>query len=253
MQGLQRDFMPADLEKELRANGVAGCVAVQADQSEAETLFLLDLAEKHPFIQGVVGWVDLRSAGVESRLAHFAQYPKLKGFRHIVQGEADVNFMLRKEFLRGISFLGQYGFTYDILVYPHQLGAALELARRFPQQKFVIDHLAKPCIKDGFFDGWAVMMRELGQLGNIWCKLSGMVTEADWKHWAYGDLLPYLDHIFQVFQQEKLMFGSDWPVCLLAAGYGEVKGTLENYLDGIPSAEQARIFGGNAVDFYGLQ
>ncbi len=252
MKILQRDFLPADLEKELPSNGVDGCVAVQADQSEAETLFLLDLAEKNNFIKGVVGWADLRSEDLESRLDYFSKYPKLKGFRHIVQGEAEVNFMLRKDLKRGISLLEKYGFTYDILVFPHQLGAALELARHFPQQKFVIDHLAKPYIKDGFFDGWAALMAELGRLENVWCKLSGLVTEADWKGWKYRDFLPYLDHVFQVFKIEKLMYGSDWPVCLLAADYGGVKSIVERYLSSSPEASRAGVWGGNASNFYNL-
>ncbi|MCB0519371.1 MAG: amidohydrolase family protein [Lewinellaceae bacterium] len=252
MKALRRDFMPPKLAAELQANGVAGSVAVQADQSEQETIFLLGLAERHAFIKGVVGWVDLRAENVEERLAHFSTYPKLKGFRHIVQGERDPDFMLGKAFLNGISHLEKYGFTYDILIFPHQLGAALELARQFPRQRFVVDHLAKPRIREGLSDGWAGPMAALGQLGNVWCKLSGMVTEADWNGWKYGDLLPYLDHVVQSFGPQKLMFGSDWPVCLLAGNYTIVKSILDRYLGSLPEAVRMGIWGGNAEAFYRL-
>lgn len=249
---LRRDFLPAELEATLSANGIDGCVAVQAAQSEAETHFLLELAKEHRFIKGVVGWVDFSADDAEARLEYFSGFPKLKGFRHIVQAEPDVNFLLRKPFRQGITLLKQYGFTYDILIYPHQLGAALEFARSFPKQKFVIDHLAKPYIKEGFFDGWAALMAEMGKLGNVWCKLSGMVTEADWENWTLESFRPYLDHVFESFGTERLMFGSDWPVCLLVGSYREVKGILEQYLSSFSEDEKAKIWSGNAIEFYNL-
>lgn len=252
MKALRRDFMPPELAAELQANDVAGSVAVQAGQSEQETIFLLGLAERHAFVKGVVGWVDLRAENVEERLAHFSTYPKLKGFRHIVQAERDPDFMLGKAFLNGISHLEKYGFTYDILIFPHQLGAALELARQFPRQRFVVDHLAKPRIREGLCDGWAGPMAALGQLGNVWCKLSGMVTEANWNGWKYSDLLPYLDHVVQSFGPQKLMFGSDWPVCLLAGNYTIVKSILDRYLGSLTEAAGMGIWGGNAEAFYRL-
>ena len=249
---LQRDFLPTELEKTLAAHGVDGCVAVQADQSEAETHFLIELAVQHDFIKGIVGWVDLRAENIEERLAYFADFPKTKGFRHIVQGESDVNFMLRPDFKRGIASLEKFGFTYDILVFPHQLGAALELAKTFPNQKFVIDHLAKPYIKDGYLEGWAVLMREISRCENVWCKLSGMVTEADWAHWQYENFVPYLDLVCASFGTARLMFGSDWPVCLLGGSYGETKGVLEKHLHTFSPQEQAKIWGGNALEFYNI-
>lgn len=249
---LKRDFLPEELKGTLSANAVDGCISVQAGQSEAETLFLLELAEQYGFIKGVVGWVDLRSGDVEERLEYFSRFPKLKGFRHIVQAEPDVNFMLRKPFMQGIGLLEKYGFTYDILIFPHQLGAALELARSFPRQRFVIDHLAKPYIRDGFFGGWAVLMAELGKLDNVWCKLSGMVTEADWQYWTPEDFRPYLAHVFESFGAGRLMYGSDWPVCLLGGSYKAVEGILEEHLQGFSGDEKDKIWGDNAVEFYDL-
>ncbi len=250
MQVLQRDFLPADLEAEMIANGIIGCVAVQADQSEEETHFLLQLAENHEFIKKVVGWIDLRSPDVAERLAYFSQFEKLAGFRHIVQGEADVNFLLRKDFCRGMASLEQHGFTYDILVFPHQLGAVLEFVRLFPNQKFVIDHLAKPYIKDGHYDGWTALMREIAKQENVYCKVSGMVTEADWQGWKYADFVPYLDLVTEAFGTRRLMFGSDWPVCLLGGSYGDVVGIVRRYFERFSVAEFNGVMGGNGVDFY---
>lgn len=252
MQILQRDFMPAELADLYQELGIDGCIAVQADQSEAETQFLVDLANQHDFIKGVVGWVDLRSPDIEARLVHFAQEPRIKGFRHIVQGESDPNFILRPDFTRGIAHLASYDFTYDILVFPHQLGAVLEFVRRFPGQKFVIDHLAKPYIKDQYYDGWANQMRAIAQSPNVFCKVSGMVTEADWQNWRYEDFIPYLDLVFEAFGFDRLMFGSDWPVCLLGGDYTSVKGTLDQYLKASTPEEQAKFWGQNANSFYHL-
>lgn len=250
MKALQRDFLPADLKPELDARGVDGCIAVQADQSENETNFLLKLAEANDFIRAVVGWVDLQAEDVEERLAHFSQFKKLAGFRHIVQGEQDVNFLLRKNFCRGIAALERQGFTYDILVFPHQLGAVLEFVRHFPRQKFVIDHLAKPYIKDGYFDGWAVLMRAIAKYENVCCKISGMVTEADWQGWKYEDFVPYLEVVTEAFGPGRLMFGSDWPVCLVTGSYGEVMGLVQRYYQSFSEGEKNRIFGKTAEAFY---
>lgn len=253
MQVLQRDFLPSDLALELKANGVAGCVAVQADQSEVETDFLLQLAEKHGFVRKVVGWTDLRSPEVTERLAYFSHFEKLAGFRHIVQGEADVNFLLRKDFCRGISVLERHGFTYDILVFPHHLGAVLEFVRLFPNQKFVIDHLAKPHIKDGYFDGWAALMQEIAKHENVCCKVSGMVTEADWRGWKYADFQPYLDLVTEAFGTQRLMFGSDWPVCLLGGSYEEVMGVVRRYFSEFSEGEQRAVMGENGACFYNVK
>ncbi len=250
MKVLQRDFLPADLQPVLEENGVSGCIAVQADQSVDETHFLLQLAEKHDFIKKVVGWVDLCSGSIAEQLSYFSQYDKLAGFRHIVQGEQDVNFLLGKDFCRGIAALEQYGFTYDLLVFPHHLGAVLEFVRRFPRQKFVIDHLAKPYIRNGYSDGWVLLMREIAKAENVFCKVSGMITEADWRKWKYDDLLPYLHVITEAFGTERLMYGSDWPVCLLAGSYGQVMGVARRYFENLPTPEKSKVFALNALNFY---
>jgi L-fuconolactonase len=250
MSVIRRDFLPSDLVGEMTANGVTGCVVVQADQSEAETDFLLQLAENHVFVKKVVGWADLVSPAIAERLAYFSHYEKLAGFRHIVQGEADVNFLLRKDFCRGIAGLAPHGFTFDILVFPHQLGAVLEFVRKFPNQQFVLDHLAKPYIKAGYFDGWAALVREIAKHENVCCKLSGMVTEADWQAWKYEDFVPYLDLVTAAFGTRRLIFGSDWPVCLLGGSYGEVLGIVQRFFQDFSPAEQAAIFAGNGKNFY---
>lgn len=253
MQEIRRDFLPYDLQKIYEIEGIEGCVAVQVDQTESETEYLLELAKLYDFIKGIVGWIDLRSENIQERLDHFSQFKKLSGFRHIVQGESDVNFLLRKDLMRGIEELLPYNFTYDILVFPHQLGAVLEFVRSHPHQPFVIDHLAKPYIKDGFYDGWALLMRAIARNENVYCKISGMVTEADWDNWTYKDLEPYLDLVLEVFGPDRLMYGSDWPVCLVAANYPMVKGIIEQYLAKLSPDEQAKIWGLNAKRFYKLE
>lgn len=249
---LKKDYLPEQLVPELRAAGMEGCVAVQADQSEAETLFLLELADRHSAVRGVVGWVDLCAENVAERLEFFSRYEKLCGFRHIVQAEADDRFMLRDNFLRGISCLGEFGFTYDILIYPQQLPAAVELVARFPDQRFVIDHIAKPAIREQRNSPWAQHMRQIAQGPNVYCKISGLITEADWERWSADDFKPYLDVVFEAFGVDRLMFGSDWPVCLLAGSYGQVVQLIADYTRKLGEADRDKIFGSNAAHFYGL-
>jgi L-fuconolactonase len=251
MQVIRRDFMPADLKPLLQHNGVAATVAVQADQSEAETDWLLQLASANDFIAGVVGWVDLRSEQLEERLAHYASFPQLKGFRHILQSEEPA-FMLQPAFLRGIGLLQRFGFTYDILIFPHQLEAALQLVRQFPEQPFVIDHLAKPYIKQGLLGEWVHGLRQLAALDHVHCKLSGMVTEADWQRWTAEDLKPYLDGVVEAFGTHRLLFGSDWPVCLVASSYERWLQVVRDYFESFSAEEQAQVFGDNAIRFYNL-
>lgn len=252
MSVLKKDFLPGDLLPELKANGVDGCIAVQADQSEAETQFLLRLAESHPEIHGVVGWVDLRAPNVAERLSSFSQFPKLSGFRHVVQVEADDRFMLRDDFLGGIAALEAFAFSYDILIYPRQLPAAIELAALFPRQPFVLDHIAKPPIRSGGLQPWAEQIAKLASHPNVYCKLSGMVTEADWHNWKPEHFRPYLDVVFAAFGANRLMFGSDWPVCLLGGTYRDVKNLLVSYTSLLPREHRERIFGLNAIEFYRL-
>ncbi len=253
MQALKGDFLPEQLAIEMDANGIDASIAVQADQSEKETLFLLDLAERSDRIAGVVGWVDLRSAQVDARLQFFSKFTKLRGFRHIVQAEPDDRFLLRDDFARGISRLREFGFTYDILIYPKHLPAAIELATKFPEQRFVIDHIAKPEIKGGNRESWSADIRSIAASANVFCKLSGLITEADWEHWTPADFAFYLDVVFEAFGPERLMFGSDWPVCLLAGSYEQVKQLIEDYVGRHAAGESEKIFGGNAVRFYGLK
>lgn len=251
MQKIQRNFLPEDLAPLLSENKFSGCVAVQASQSEEETEFLLDLASKNDFIKGVVGWVDLRAANISERLNHYSQYKKLKGFRHVVQGEAD-DFMFREDFRNGIASLKQFDFTYDILIFHRQLSAAVDLVRSFPEQAFVLDHIAKPNIKSGEITSWKKGIEEISKFQNVKCKISGMVTEANWNTWQPSDLKPYLDVVFANFSADKLLFGSDWPVCTVASDYASIVKVLEDYMASISVSDQNKIWSENAKLFYKL-
>lgn len=253
MASIRRDFVPADLEKLLSDNQMDGCVVVQSDQSEAENNFQLENANTYPFIKGIVGWVDLQSANVEERLAHWSQYEKMKGFRHVLQGESNRALMLTPNFMRGIQKLKKHQFTYDILIFPDQLGYTLEFVQSFPDQLFVIDHMAKPSIKTQEMSEWKKMMIAIGAYKNVYCKISGMVTEADWKAWKKDDFSVYIDTVVEAFGIERLMFGSDWPVCLVAATYDQVVGLVKDYFSTFSASEQAMLFGGNACKFYNLK
>ena len=253
MAMIRKDFLPSDLKKVFSENDIDGCVAVQADQTLQETDFLLDLAKTNDFIKGIVGWVDLRNKAVDTVLEKYSEQKEIKGFRHIVQGEADHNFMLRPDFMRGISHLDTYGYTYDILIFPHQLGATLEFVKKFPDQRFVIDHMAKPYIKDGFFNGWAILMKEIAKHENVYCKLSGMITEADYNSWTPDQIIPYMDLVLGAFGPDRLMYGSDWPVCLIAGNYARVKQLVVNFIADLSTTEQQRIMGGNTIKFYNLR
>jgi len=252
MSVLKRNFLPDDLIPELWDNQIHGCVAVQADQSEEETMFLLDLASHFNEIKGVVGWVDLCSPELPKRLKYFLQFEKLCGFRHVVQSEPD-GYMLRDSFMAGIELLQQFNFSYDILIYPHQLADAMKLIQRFPKQRFVIDHIAKPLIRSRMISPWAQQVRAIAKNSNVYCKLSGLITEADWRNWRDSDFKPYLDVVFDAFGPDRLMFGSDWPVCLLAGTYQSVKKLTVDYIRDLPPEQQEKILGLNAASFYGLK
>ena len=249
---IRRDFLPGDLERELRARNLDGCVAVQARQSLDESRWLLELAEGASIIRGVVGWVNLRSPDVAKELEELAPRPKFVGVRHVVQDEPDDQFMLGKDFQRGIGMLHRFDLSYDLLVFPRQLPAAIALAERFPEQPFVLDHLAKPPIRDGALSPWREQIQQLAKLPNVSCKVSGLVTEADWQSWRAEDFKPYLDVAFEAFGADRLMFGSDWPVCLLAGSYERVFGLVQDYLVRLGADVEAKFFGGNAAGFYGL-
>ena len=253
MARLRRDFLPDGLKPELEQAGFQGCVAVQARQTLEETRWLLELAASAPFVLGVVGWVDLQSPEVRSQLQTFAKNPKLVGVRHVVQGEPDDRFLLRPEFLRGISVLEEFDLAYDILIYARHLPVAAEFVRHFPGQRFVLDHLAKPPIKGGSLRPWARGIREVAAFPNVLCKLSGLVTEADWDSWMPEQLAPYIDVAFDCFGPDRLMIGSDWPVCTVAASYGRVMDVVKDYLSQQPDQVQAAVLGENARRFWKLK
>jgi len=231
-------------------------VAVQARQSLAESRWLLELADVDPFVRGVVGWVDLRNPEVARQLEPLAAHPRFVGVRHVVQDEPDPRFLLGEPFVRGLRQLRRFGLTYDLLLYRQQLPAAVELVGMLPEQPFVLDHLAKPRISQGAdwdgFAGWRRDIEALAAHDNVSCKVSGMVTEAAWRGWKMADFIPFLDVVLEAFGPERLMFGSDWPVCLVAAEYAEVVGIVRDFFGEATAGEQAQIFGGTATRFYGL-
>jgi len=252
MAVLRRDFTPDDLISELTKNGVSHCVAVQADPSENESQFLLDLADTHEFIAGVVGWVDLCAPNAGERLAHFAQRPKFKGVRHLIQSEPDPNFMLRPDFRRGIEALAPLGLTYDLLIKPHQFKAAIDLVHAFPDQPFVLDHLGKPGYKDRLDQDWARAVHEMASHPNVYAKLSGLVTESDGYRFTRAQFDPVLETALEAFGAHRLLFGSDWPVCLLAAPYEAVLEIIEYFISKLTPNEQSAIMATNAQTFYRL-
>ena len=252
MAVLRRDFLPADALSEMARAGFDACVAVQARPTLEETRWLLALADAHPFIAGVVGWVDLQAPDVRAQLARFSGHPKFVGVRHIVQSEPDDRFLLRSEFGRGLAALKEYGLAYDILVYSRHLPVAAEFAGRFADQRFVLDHLGKPDVRGGEMRVWEHDLRQLAACPNVWGKLSGLATEADWDSWTPGQLRPYLDVAFDCFGPDRLMIGSDWPVCTVAAGYARTTAVVVDYLADRPAAERDAVLGGNAQRFWNL-
>lgn len=250
---LRRHFLPKDLHPLLAAAGIDGCVAVQARQNLEETAFLLDLADRNPYVLGVVGWVDLRGPTARDQIARFARHPRFVGVRHIVQAEPDDRFLLGPQFLQGVALLAEFDLAYDILIYPRHLPVAAEFVERFPSQRFVLDHLAKPEIKKGEIGSWERGLRRLAERPNVMAKLSGLVTEADWARWTPEDLRPYLDAAFAAFGPDRLMIGSDWPVCTVAGEYGRVMGAVVSYLEGRPGAEREAVLGGNAARLWKLR
>jgi L-fuconolactonase len=251
---IRRDYSPADLLPLLQKAGMDGCVTVQVNQTEDENKEMLALAERYDFIRGIVGWVDLQHPDVEFRLEWYKEaYPKLKGFRHILQSERDRALMLKPAFKRGIGSLKKFGYTFDILIFPDQLGYTRDFVASFPDQPFIIDHIAKPYIKDRFItEEWKDAIRAVAAFPNVWCKISGMVTEADWKNWKPEHFRPYLETVVDAFGPGRIVFGSDWPVCLVAAEYAQVVGMVEDYFAGFSAEDRAAFFGGNAERFYGL-
>lgn len=253
MSVIRKNFLPGDVKPLLEQHNMDGCVAVQADQSETETDFLIRLAEQNDFIKGVVGWADLRAPNIKERLEHYRQFHCVKGFRHILQGEKDRALLLHPAFKKGISALQQSGFTFDILIFPDQLKFTQELVAAFPDQKFVLDHIAKPNIREKKVDDWEKAISGLAPYKNLYCKISGLVTEADWERWQPGDFKHYLDIVVATFGTDRILFGSDWPVCLLAASYSQTLGVVKDYFSSFSTAEREKFFGGNAIQFYNIR
>jgi L-fuconolactonase len=251
MVRIKRDFLPSDLQPLLSKHQIDGCVAVQADQTEEETTFLLDLANTHSFIKGVVGWIDIRSDGLPEKLALLTE-KKLKGFRHVLQAEP-TGFMTDLKFIRGVNQLADSGFTYDLLIYHHQFPEALKFLSMTRKCKIVIDHLAKPSIRTKEKTQWEMNLAAASTFKNVYCKLSGMVTEAQWKNWTREDLFPYIDELFETFGTKRIMYGSDWPVCLLAASYQDQLGVVVDYISRLSDEEKADVMGLNAKRFYNLE
>ena len=252
MGALRRDFLPSDLGRAMAEADVDGTVVVQARQTMEETRWLLDLAEETEAIRGVVGWAPIAGEEFPGVMEEFESRPKLKGLRHVIQGEKDEHYILREDFNSGMRCLRGSGLVYDILILARHLPQTIEFVDEHPEQVFVLDHLAKPLIKEGVLEPWASQMRELGRRDNVWCKVSGMVTEADWERWDEAALRPYLDTAVEAFGPERLMVGSDWPVCLVASEYGRWFEVLRRYFAGFGEEERAAVFGGNAVGVYGL-
>jgi L-fuconolactonase len=253
MDVLKKDHLPSNLVPLLQSVGFDGAVAVQARQTVEETRWLLELADQHPFIKGIVGWVDLCGMQLHDQLEQFARHSKLCGVRHVLHDEPDDRFMLRDAFVRGVAMLADLDLTYDLLIFPKHLPLACELMARFPHQRFVLDHIAKPPIKARRLEPWARDIQQLARFPNVFCKVSGMVTEADWQTWTPADLMPYLDVVFATFGVERIMIGSDWPVCTVAAPYARVMSVVMDYIQHFTPEEQKMILGDNACRFYGIQ
>lgn len=252
MKVLRRDFLPGDLLKHLEQQNIDGSIAVQARQSLDETRWLLRLAGEYDFIKGVVGWVNLCSGEAEKQIAEFTADPKLVGIRHVLQDEPDDMFMLQESFLRGISLLKKFNLVYELLIFPRHLPYALTLVRQFPSQQFVLDHIGKPPVKDKIISPWKEGIKELALQKNVACKLSGIVTEAAWKGWSKSDIIPYLDVVFDAFGPSRLMIGSDWPVCTLAADYKSTLNIATDFIESKSEAERKLIMGRNAERIYKL-
>ncbi len=252
MQVIKRDFSPLDIQFVLERNGFGGSVAVQADQSKEETAYLVQLANDYPFIKGVVGWIDLQAADIRQQLDGYQSDTVIKGFRHIVEGEADPDFLIRPAVLNGLKALADYGYTYDLLIRPRHYAATLDCVQQNPNLQFVLDHIAKPPIKSKAFDEWATFIDALSAFPNVVCKVSGLATEADWEGWKLDDFKQYLEHIFARFGKERIMYGSDWPVCLLAASYEESIAIVEDKLGQFTAAEKNAFWAENAIRVYNL-
>ena len=249
---LRRNFLPSDLEPLLGASGLDGCIAVQAREIVKETDFLMNLADQHAYVQGVVGWVDLCADNVEAVLDAYSEKPTLKGFRMLIHDRADPDFAISSTHARGVGFLEQHGWTYDLLLRTIHLPAALQLVDTYPNQAFVIDHIAKPHLDGSDWAAWLSGMQEMSNRSNVFCKLSGLVTEADWKHWQAADYPRFLDKVFEAFGANRCMFGSDWPVSTCATDYHSSKAVVDQWANALSADEKQAIYGGTCAHFYGI-
>ncbi len=248
--GLCRDFLPDVLRPVLESNGVGQTILVQASNSLEEARWLLQLADEHPFIVGVVGWVDLQSRDVASQLDEFVTHAKFKGVRHLVESEPNDNWLSQADVIQGLQQLASRNLTYDLLVQPRHLKYALATVSECSNLRFVLDHLAKPPVATGEIDEWARALKPLAACPNVWCKLSGLVTEADWTTWQVEDLRPFVETALEYFGSQRMMFGSDWPVCLLAATYERVLEACQKLLANLEEKDRQHIFSKNALEFY---
>jgi len=251
MAAIRKNFLPEDLKPILEKNGFDGSILIQVNQDKTENDIFLKFAEENEFIKGMVGWIDLKASNVETRLTHYAQYPKMKGFRHIAQSEPD-DFLMDQSFIDAVAKFPNHNFTYDILIVERQLKAALHFVRQLPNNKLIIDHIAKPNIKEKSVTRWSNYMQAISKHENVYVKVSGMVSEADVKNWRKEDFAIYLDHILDFFGPERTVYGSDWPVCLVAGTYEDQLGIIQDYFSRLSKTEQAQIFGLNAAKFYGV-
>jgi L-fuconolactonase len=252
MKILKQDYLPENLSSTLNRNGISSVIAVQAEEAEVETHWLVELSKTHPMIKGVVGWVDLLAENVTDRIDYFSRFSIIKGYRHIAQKES-ADFFMREDIRRGIGALVDRGYTYDILVFPQHLEAAADMVGKFPEGRFVLDHCGKPSVKkgrEGGMDEWKQGIERLARHPNVYCKLSGLITEAEWKSWSPKDFYPFLDVVFENFGVERLMFGTDWPVMLLSGMYVQWKSLLEKYMEDLDEERKEWVFGGNAERFY---
>ena len=252
MAVLKKDYGTTDLSPLLQACNLDGCIAVQASQTEEENTFLLSLSSQSSIIKGIVGWVDLQADNLEGRLTYYKQHPAIKGFRHVIHDEPEDDFMLRPAFINGVRLLKQFGYTYDLLIFPKHLSNTQRFLTELPGQKFVMDHIAKPQIRNGEYGDWRKGLDAIAAFSNVHCKISGMVTEATWKEWKKDDFKKYIDAVINAFGVDRIMYGSDWPVCTLSASYEEQYAIVADYFSSFSQAEQDAFFGGNAIRFYGL-
>jgi len=249
---LYRDYLPADLAPIIARNGITNTVLVQASNSVAESRWLLELADANSFIAGVVGWVDLAGVQIDAQLDEVCAHPKFKGVRHLVESESHDDWLVQPHVLSGLKKLSARGLSYDLLVHTRHLQYVPQVAERCPDLNLVIDHLAKPPIARNEFKDWSEALKSVARIPNIHCKLSGLVTEANWSSWQTNDLRPYVDHAFELFGADRMMFGSDYPVCLLASSYDRVLASFQELLGGLSDSDRDKIFGQNATRFYRL-